>query len=93
MTALRKYSTLFLFIILAVCALLLTSCDDTESEGGIIYDGTTVVGVESDTAVLKIREGTTKFSPDTLTFTAPSPFSSARVTMLSLFTYTFSVWR
>ncbi len=47
---------------LALSTLLLSSCNDTVSEGGIVYLGTTAVGADSEEESLTIRDGTTIIS-------------------------------
>lgn len=47
---------------LALSVFSLSSCDDTVTEGGIVYRGTTVVGTDGDEESLTIRNGTTIIS-------------------------------
>ena len=62
MKSLRKIAVFLFLGILIGISLILCSCDSSENEGGIIYDGTTVVGADADATVLSVREGTTKIA-------------------------------
>ena len=62
MKSLRKIAVILFLGVLIGISLILCSCDSSESDGGIIYDGTTVIGADTDATVLSIREGTTKIA-------------------------------
>ncbi len=63
MTIFKKISLLILP--LALCMLMLvffTACSGDDYEGGVLYDGTTVIGADKEATSLVIRDGTTVIS-------------------------------
>ncbi len=77
----RKFKKIALLLItvslLLLASLSLVSCGDTVTEGGIIYSGTSVVGVESDEGALTIKDGTTVITSDA--FSGRANISSLKI--------------